>query len=247
MTHRIDRFALAFIAVTAIGAAGALGAQAASFDIGASPAVLTGHSDPKEGGGFQEHRFTLQPTKIKATWFQCPTASFEAKTQGQMLLNDLTLTPTYGPGCEMREKEQGIGGMASIQMNGCKYTVRGEGQPANTGLVDIVSCTAGKQILLQSLFCTYEIPAQNGIGHVVSKAIGSGEITMQWTLTGITMTQSGSFCATGDPKGHHSSAVSFAGSTVVKAFKSNGTQTVLKHNHMYEENIAGEQVSLAST
>jgi hypothetical protein len=242
MIGKSKALGLTFLVITALSTVPS--AQAGEFDIGANPAVITGHSELKQ---IFAVKFTLTKTDGSKTEGSCNTTSFEGTTQGQTI-SEATLTPTYG-----NPQETSTGciffsaafGNTQFQMNGCKYTITGAGQIANTAVVDIVACTAGKQIQLKGSNCTLDIPEQNGLSHVVSKNIESNEVTMEWTLTGIKSTQTGAACPDGN--NHQSANLSLTTSMFVKAFNDEGSKQVAKHGHQYAEYLCGQQVSFVST
>ena len=248
MTSKIKILGLSLIAIVATSALAASAAQAGSFDIGASPAVLTGHSELGTG---QVHVMTL--TRTDGTKFDanCTTASSEGTTTGQAI-DELTLTPTYGSseaaptGCTL------FGQNAQVKVNGCKYTITGTGQAARTALLDIVGCTSlTPYIQFKSAICEVRIPEQNGVGknglsHLVSLNLAGGkEITLETTISGITVHQIGGSCP--DKDGHKSTNGSLVGNTILKVFKPSSASQVTKHGHQYVETKCGEQVTLVAT
>jgi hypothetical protein len=136
-------------------------------------------------------------------------------------------------------------------MHGCKYTLTGAGHAANTSTVDIVGCTPGKSITIQSASCSLVIPEQNNLSHLVGTNVATGggvphEVTLSSTITGLTHTQFG-VCPDGNS--HHSNNLSFTGNTIVKAYEDDKVSVqVTKHGHQYTEFVHGfKQVSLTST
>jgi hypothetical protein len=233
MGKSIKSIGLAVAAAAALSALAAPGAQAGSFDIGTQPAFITGQS---EAG--QEHILTVMKTSGGNFTAKCKSASFEGTSVGQAI-SEATITPTYGPNCV-------FAGIASqVLANGCKFTITGLGQPANTTNLDIAGCTAGKQIETKTAACTFHIPEQTGLSHIVATNIGGNEVTLSATLSTITFSQTGVGCPDGN--NHHSNQATISGNTIIKAYKHGGTQQVTKHSHQYAEGIIGEQVSLATT
>jgi hypothetical protein len=245
MIHKIKALGLAFVAITALSAVAASAAQAGTLDVGIQPAVITGHSEPA-----QEHVFTVTKStpENKGEKFNVviPTVSFEATTQG-LKIDELTATATYGPGIKL------FGQPATVRMNGCKYTLTGSQttagveHAANTFTIDIVGCTAGKQITFQSEFCQLVIPEQNHLSHVVGKnelTEGVKSVTLQATLTGMTHTQ---FGACPDGNNHHSNNLSYTGNTWVKAYKDEGSTQVTEHGHQFSRLKDGALSTLEST
>jgi len=239
MIRKIRSLVLALVAVAALGATLASGAQAGALDIGAVPAVITGHS--VQG---QEHVFALTTTAGGKFVVKCPTASFEGTTQGQVGVAEQTVTATYGPNCVT-----GGGGAATVQMNGCKYTLTGAGQAAFTELVDIVGCTAGKKVEIKTPICTMTIAEQAGIPHIVFDNTNNAgvpkDVDTTVTLNGIHVVQDGAACPDGN--NHTSFNLALTGNTTTRAFFDAGTVAVVKHNHQYLEHLCGAQVELFAT
>lgn len=226
-------------------------AQAGVFDLKASPAVVTGISEPQKlSEKTSEFEFTLT-TPAGQIEGVCNFATFEGTTQGQIGVKEITVTPTYGkPGVQGWPEGGCFAGNPFVapkfQMNGCKYTLTGEGQSEQTFKVDIVGCTAGKSMQITSPFCTLDIPEQNGLSHVAATNIGGfTEVTLQMTLAGITTIQTGAGCPNGN--GWISTGLSFNGNTVVKAFNDSGSVQVTKHGHQYAEVVEGSQIGVTAT
>ena len=221
------------VAVVALGAFGAPGAQAGGLDFGTQPAVLFGHS---EAG--QNHVVTLTATNQSKFNFACSTGSYEGTMQG-LSVNEKTVTSTFS-GCTA------FGVQSQILFNGCKYTITGAGHAANTATIDIVGCTSGKQIEIKTAVCTMDIPEQNGISHVVATNLGGNEVTLSATMSGLSLRQTGAACPDGN--GHQSTSGSATGNTIMKARVDVGGHVVTKHSHQYQElTQTGAQVSLTST
>lgn len=251
MATKLKHLVLAMLSIAALSAVGASSAQAGAFDIYANPGVITGHSDPKPGGGFQEHVFALHTTGGGVPQIKCPTASSEGTshqvvggvTPIPQVVNHLTLTPTYGPGCTA------FGGMAAqIVMNGCKYTLTGAGQPAGTFLLDVTGCTAGKSMEIITPICTLDVLQHHQIPHVVGQTVFTEgqpqEVTLGMTLR-LTVLQTGAACPDGN--NHLSTNLTLGGNTVLKAYQDVASVQVLKHGHQYSEAIEGAPVPLTVT
>jgi hypothetical protein len=240
MTGKIKALGLAFVAITAISAMAASGAQAGTFHIGANPAVITAHSAPNGAGGFQQHTFTVGPVV-------CDTATFEAQVgvgpEGTQSIHEATLTPTYSA-CKLAKTN------ATVQTNGCQYTLTGSGVGANKFNVDIVNCTSGKSIQIKTALCTVDVPGgQNNLSHVVATNIGGGppnqEVSLNATVSGITALETGAACPNGNNA--HTTTGVLSGTTIFKAFVDAGNTPVTKHVHSYNEQLLGAQVELIST
>src|SRR6478752_1593957 len=213
MISKIKAFGMAFVGLIALSAVGASVAQAGSIDVGAQPAVITGQN---EIGGIK----TIHKLKIKSTNgaiqgnSECKNATLEGTTTGQTGVNEVTLTATYAE-CEF------FGEPATVTMNGCKYTLTGSGQAANTALVDVVGCTTGKSIeIAVPGFCTLTIPEQNGLSHLVGDNVAGSnpaDVIATATVSSITVTQDGALCPDGN--NHHGTNASFEGETTLRAFQ----------------------------
>jgi len=241
--HKVRVLKLVTFATAALAVLGVSTAHAGKLDVGSQPAVLRGHSDTNLFGEFQEHILSINGTSGQQFLVKCKTASFEGTTQGSSL-EEATVTPTYGTGKGEASESQGCtlaGIKAQVLMNGCKYTITGSGQAANTANVDIAGCTFGKRIEVKTVACQMYIGAQNGLSHIVGTNLNAQEVTLQATVQTILVEeQVGSACPGGV-------FATFSGNTVVKSFKDSGTQLAFKHQHQYFEVISGEQVSIQST
>jgi hypothetical protein len=99
---------------------------------------------------------------------------------------ELTTTPTYA-GC------QAFGQAATIDTNGCKFTVTNKsGAGVTTALqsyIDITGCTTGKVIeITPQLNCLLTIPEQHNLGHVGFTNEGTApneDVKLTATVTGI--------------------------------------------------------------
>jgi hypothetical protein len=236
MIRRIKALVSSFVIATVAGVAAAPSVHAGHLDIGASPAVVSGHA---EAG--QQHILTI-PGSGSSFNVICNSATLEGGTTGTPL-DELTVTPTFG-GCRL------AGSLVTVQMNGCRYTFTGIGQPTHTFSTDIVGCTAGKQIQIKWALCTVDIPQQNGLAHLVASNTGleGNEVTLSATMAGITNLQTGLACPAGNNA--HGQTMSFSGNTTLKAFtdgKQGGQSPVIKHGHEYVEQVPGELVGLVAT
>jgi hypothetical protein len=204
--------------------------QAGTLEVGASPAVITAHSE-SQFGMFQQHVLSLGNFNSV-----CDTATFEGTVLGTGL-KELTLTPTF-QGCQLPAP--------TARLNGCKYTLTGAGQLEGTFIVDIAGCTAGKQIRFESGACTIDIPEQNGLAHIVASNVGGKgtEVTLSTTLAGVTAVQTGAACPGG--QNGHTSAASLSGNTLAKAFTDQGNVSVTKHGHQYTETLLGAPVAFSA-
>jgi len=235
MSGQIKVLGLAFVVIAAITATAASAVQASSLDIGSNPAVFT---STNESG--QTFTYTLAKTNGGGNFNAiCTSSTFVGTTQGQTI-QDATVTPTFS-GCTL------FGQASTVLFNGCKFTLTGEGQAANTLQTDINGCTLGKSIQIKSALCTLDIPEQIGLSHLVGINVGgaSKEVTLSATVSKVTVTQTGAACPDGN--NHHSNNISFTFNWIVKAFKEKENRQITTHGHQYIESICGEQVTLVST
>jgi hypothetical protein len=234
MIEKVKALAIAFVAVVASGALATAGAHAGTLDIGTGPAVLKGNSDTTFFGS-QQHLFSFNSGSGPFNAV-CDSASFEGETFGTSI-QEAAFTPTYAS-CK-------LAGMSAVfQMNGCRYTIQGTSQAVRTFDVNILGCTAGKQIQIKTALCTVDIPEQIWLHHLTATNLENNAVTFEATLTGMTATLTGAACPGGN--GAPASA-SLSGNTIVRAFKAFGKPKVTKHGHEYIEVTGGEQVSLLAT
>jgi hypothetical protein len=241
MIHRSKALGLALIAVAALSGVAASMAQAGSFDVGSSPAVLTASNEIG-----QEVFFTITIAQGSGS-FKCKSSTFEGTTQGTTA-EEATVTPTFGTGKGNPEEVQGctlFGLKAQVLTNGCKFTITGAGQLANTANLDIVGCTEGKKIEIINSGCVITIGQQGPLSKIVATNIaGEKEVTLAMSLGAITTTQTGVGCLS---NGQTAANGSFTGNYIAKAFKDNGSEQVTLHKHQYSKFLCGEQVKLVST
>ncbi len=194
MIRKIKGLGIALVAVMALGVVSVSAAEASS-----EIHITTGARSVFFGAQHtQNHKFQLTASNNSAT---CTEAVFEGEHAGtvgaqQSTTQDVTATATY-TGCTC------FGVTCQIKMNGCKYTLTGEGQAALTFKVDVAFCTqtdgkaygkAGgtgvtKAIELVTLIGTATVAEQATIGgHITFANVGSGqqqELTGQVTVQGI--------------------------------------------------------------
>jgi hypothetical protein len=242
MFGKIKAYGLALTAIVALGAAMAATARAGTLDVGATPTGLYGQND----SFIQEHVLSLIGTKGGTFNARCQAGTFEGTAVGTVL-EEATVTPTYGVGQISPTGCTLFGQAAQVRMNGCKYTYTGTGQASRTFLVDIVGCTAGQQIQIKSAICTLHIPEQNGLSHVIGTNVGGAEkeVTLEATTLGITVQQTGAVCPDGN--NHQASLNFFSGNTIVKAYKDQKSISMTGHGHQYSGVSGGEQVKLVVT
>jgi hypothetical protein len=175
MTSNIKRLSLAFVAVAAMSMAAASAVQASELHAAAGPNASI------FGTQTTQHVFTTDSGTVK-----CNQALFEGtatgQTAGTTTAQEITITPQY-TGCTA------FGLAATVDMNGCEYTVTGAGQPALTAVVDIVcNKTVGKVIeITASAGCVVTVGPQAVGGHLVFKNVAQvpAEVTAEITASAI--------------------------------------------------------------
>jgi hypothetical protein len=242
MTGYIKAIGIAIIAIVALPLLTTSGAIASELHLASSGNVsIFGEQTAQD----QQSKFQFGASGV----VQCTEALLEGTQTGsgsgtQTTTSELTLTPTY-TGCTA------FGLAASIDMNGCKYTVTGSGQPALSALVDIVGCTTGKSIEITSpaTGCTRTILAINGLAHVVfSNVAGSpSHMTIQLTLGSVQYETHGCsiFGGTDTVKTNDST---IGGQTTVRGREDVGTEQKTHNGHQYNKlKQSGALVGLVAT
>jgi hypothetical protein len=241
MTRKIKALGLAFVAVAAMSMVAAGGAQASELHaatVGANT-VLTG----EQYAGGQQNTFRI--TAPNGVPVVCTQAHLD--TVGlQISSNALPKTTQHGTltgqytGCTL------AGQPATIKMNGCRYTLTGAGQPANTAKVDVVGCTAGKQIVINAAgLCEIRVPEQATGGHITF-AQTVQDVTATIRLTGIAYQVTGPLC------GHTNNVTTvdgeYQGTVTVRAFEDNGTVNKQHEGHTaLIRSSTGNPVALTTT
>jgi hypothetical protein len=221
MTRNLKALGLSLVALVAVSAIAASAAQAGSLDVGANPAWLTA----EQAAGLAVPKLTLTASGLVV---KCQAARLEATTQAANV-QEATAIPSYSdPGCT-------FGGTSmTVDVNGCKYTITGAGEPALTAKLDIVGCESGKHLTVTQGTCELTIPEQNGLSHVVFSNVAGSKPThavISVTFQGITY-EGDTGCGVNVQGLHHDADLN--GETTLKAFQDiNG--------------IEGAQVSLEAT
>lgn len=238
MIRKIKKLALAFVVVGAMSLAGFAVASASEYHINTSEkAVLTGEQ-------------TTQLTSTLTTGgntIKCTQALFEGTVQGgspQITVQEFTLTPIV-TGC------QAFGLAATLNFNGCKFTITNKSAAGTTtagkAYSDLVGCTVGKQLEAIVPGCTITSPEQNNIGHVVgvNTAGPPSHIEVNLTLQGITYEFHGAACAGPATTLQHNGDLT--GKITLKAYKDEGSIQATHNGHQYQKLVDGLQVGLTGT
>jgi hypothetical protein len=244
MIRNIKVLGLAFVAVAAMSAVAAGSAQASQLHATrAGDVVVTGTQST-------QHVFVTSAGEVKCTNGQLEgTVPFTSGTQ--VTEDHITVTPTYS-GCT------GFGLAATVQMNGCKYTITGThtpvgGQPqtnALTAWVDVTGCTEGKKITVNAGFggCVATVGEQHTLSHVTFTNVPGQlhHVTDKATVTGIAYELHGGLC--GHPTTVITNNGSYTGGTTLKAFEKTGEHEVTEHGHKFKKQTHnGVQVGLLAT
>lgn len=233
MNRKIKRFGHVLLVISALGLITASAAQASELHVAAGP------NADVFGEQTTQHVLTTDSGSIAAT-----QALFEStlstQTSGTTTAQELTLTPTY-------TGASAFGLNATIDMNGCEYTITGSGTPALTADVDIVcNRTAGKVIEVTTLTCTVTIPAQSVGGHVTFTNGPGFHVSANFTLSGITYEGHG-FCPnlSATALTHNGT---YAGGTTFKARVDTGSEQATHNGHTYQKlKQTGALVALTAT
>lgn len=231
MTRKIKALGLAIVAVAAMSAYASSAAQASELHAttNAQTAVITGHSHV-------ENVFQITPPNGPAV--RCAQATFEATAtdQGadasQLTAKEVTITATYagaqGGAC------LAFGQAATVRMNGCNYTVTNSLSgvtTAKTAYVDIVNCTPGKQIEIQTGICQVRVGAQSNLQKITFANVAGAphSVTGQVAISGITYEVSGALC------GHAQNVLThdgtYHGAINFQAYAHGGTEQKQEHGH----------------
>jgi hypothetical protein len=245
MIGNIKALGIAFVAVAAMSMLAGASAQAAEFHVTTGPkANITGENTPNLFDTFQLEA----PENAQV---QCTQAQFEGTVEGvgaQITKQDITITATYTNHCTA------FGLNATIDMNGCKYTLTGEAQPALTARVDIVGCTTitgqqnHKAIEITTAGCTTTVPQQNGLSHITFTNEGAGHaesIEAHVTIQGITYESHGALCPGGSTITTHNGK--YIGTSTFQAREHLGTVPAEHNGHKYNKLICGNSVGLFAT
>jgi hypothetical protein len=114
-----------------------------------------------------------------------------------------TVLPTYKgkKGEPTNTSCESLIGIVRVDMNGCNYLLTGDTTQEDGGKADAevkIECPEGKEIEFTNN-CKVKIPAQaptsGGVTYTNGTDNGKGDVTVTFTLTGLTYTAEGSFCS----------------------------------------------------
>jgi len=217
MLRACKAFAVALLALLALGAA-AQSASALPITVeGTGPMYYTGEPDGAS------HEFVFSGLTVKCTAvFAAQSSLAEGAT-----IHELTLTPNY-TGCTAKGSF-GEGKTTDVKLNGCTYTfttpsMNNTGEIAWIATTHHLVCPAGKSMELTPTslgvsICTQLLPAQTATaGRVVAANKGTEslmDITMEAAVRGIHYSGTGSGCADGTT---HTDG-EYKGNVTLRAFK----------------------------
>ncbi|HEX5712594.1 MAG TPA: hypothetical protein VFX85_04685, partial [Solirubrobacterales bacterium] len=157
MLRKLQILSFALLATLAIASPiGAPAASAAEFHVQV-PSEITADLT---GTGLS-NAIDMQFGELK-----CTTVKYDATGEAHTF-SALTVTPSY-EGCTL------AGAAATVDMNGCIYTLHLEEGPPYKGPLDIL-CETGQEITITGgAKCTIHIPSQEGLGPIAYENVGAG-------------------------------------------------------------------------
>jgi hypothetical protein len=223
MYSKLKALCLALLAIGAMSMIAASGAQANSeFHVTEwqSNVVVTGEQHATQLN-FKMTNSGLESVCEVATVEGTPTV--QVNENNQVTFDELTLTP-HVTGCQSQGP---FGAEATVDMNGCKYTVTSTAT-ALTATLDIVGCTTGKKIQVTGgEGCTIDVGEQSSIGgHIIGtniteevEGVKTHAMTAHLTLQGITYQPTGAFCILGQTQ---RSDGDYTGTEILRAYQDEG-------------------------
>jgi hypothetical protein len=239
MTRKIKPFGIALVAMAAIGIAAGATARASELHVThEGTAVITGEQT-------EPHAFTT--TLGTAT---CGIANFEGSASGagpQITAQELTVTATYSNCIAF-----GLG--ASVQMNGCKYTITSklnQTTEAGKGYADIAGCTAGTSINVNAGFgsCIVTIGEQSNLSQLVFTNKGfppKEQVEANIVISGIKYQYHGALCP-GAATEQRNDGI-YIGEAISRAYKRTEATSAVEFSHQFTRAVhGGAQVGLLAT
>jgi hypothetical protein len=224
MTRKFKALGFAFVAVAAVSVAAAASVQAFEMHVThQGSAVITAE---------QSEQFVVTTS---AGSVKCSTFTLEGEVSGagsQITSQHSTLTPTYS-GC------QAFGLAATVQLNGCKYTITNklvQHTTARTAYIDIAGCTAGLPIQVNAGFgsCILTAPQQQNISHIVFENNSSPieDVNANVTLTGFIYQYHGPLCPGAATEQRADGTIT--GRATVRTFKGTQLEQLPQHGHQFQ-------------
>jgi hypothetical protein len=218
MIRNLKALGLALVAVFAMSAVAASGAQAAHFAWAEGTTTLNGSAEANAGG--------IQKFTTSVGTFECNSVTASASVSGLTSETVTTNSITYNNSGSADECPASLG-TAHISMNGCNYKFHagatvGESTTETSGTVDVICPTNPIEINVSGL-CLVKVGSQTGLGPVIYKTIAGSPstVTIEPKVTNITWTSSG-LCGThGDSKG------TYTGNVIVKGENELAEQTAV--------------------
>jgi hypothetical protein len=237
MTGKIEQLALALVAIATMSMTAASVVQASELHAAAGPnASILGEQTTS-------NVFTTDSGTVT-----CTQALFEgtapSATSGTTTAQELTVTPTY-TGCKA------FGLNATVDMNGCEYTITGAGQPALTATVDVVcNKTVGKVIEVTAAGgCTVTVGPQGvGGGHLIFSAGTSSPADVTVNITRYAISYEGHGVCPSLPATTPTTGGTYTGGATFKARVDAGAAQATHNGHTYQKLAqTGALVALTAT
>jgi hypothetical protein len=201
MIGSLKALALVLSAMVVLGAMGA----STTFAADVFTAPPEGGTPVLTGTG-HDSVFKITPAGGGTVPVECTTANFSATVENGA--EEATVFASYvgkpnetphGAACESAF------GSVTVDMNGCDYKLTGNTTGSDEGKADAtvwIQCKkVGEHIVLTQSLCTIKVPAQTptsgGVIYANETENGKGVVKITATVTGITYTSEGSFCALG--------------------------------------------------
>jgi hypothetical protein len=226
MTRKFKALGFVFVAVAAISAASG-SAQASELHVThQGSAVITAEQLASPG---QHVLTTNSGTAV------CSSATFEgsvASAGTQITAQEIQMTATYSVGC------QAFGLAATVQMNGCKYTITnkvGQSTTAKTATVDITGCSSPAKLNSGFSSCIVTVGNQASLGgHLVlqNNNSPSEDVTAKITVTGIQYQNHGPLCVGAATE--QRSDGTYNGEATVRAFRGTQTEEITQHEIQFK-------------
>jgi hypothetical protein len=236
MIRKIKGLGIVFVAIAAMSMTAASVVQASELHAAAGPnASILGEQTTS-------NVFTTDSGTVT-----CTQALFEgtapSATSGTTTAQELTVTPTY-TGCKA------FGLNATVDMNGCEYTITGAGQPALTATVDVVcNKTVGKVIEITAAGgCTVTVGPQAIGGHLIFSAGGASPADVNVNITANAINYEGHGACPSLPATTPTTGGTYTGGATFKARVDNGAAQATHNGHTYQKLAqTGALVALTAT
>lgn len=187
MTRTLKAFVLAGMAMVALSALGASGAQAAEFHCSVEPCVFTAGPDETAGTKTAHHVLVFTNTVGHSLSITCNRITSHG-TSSTKTATTVTLTGIAYDACIF------AGQVTTLKMNGCNYAFTSHGAMS-------IQCPEGKKIEFEIPGCKIEIGSQALTGvtfhNIGTPGTTTTRVTVSTHVTNIAMTMSGSTAGCG--------------------------------------------------